>query len=173
LLIIFFVLSCNLNLFSQQTVTFTDADGNLTEAEVNTHLGSSSSGSRYLLVIAVGNETITSLAEIAFRQCANLTSVDFPNVESIGWNAFAGCAKLAAVSLGTGFTTPTEITLDKPFPSADAATGIIDLKLGKNVLPAPDIQNKTWNGYTWKSVTTDAPAKKPFMRIIMRFLNSK
>jgi hypothetical protein len=50
------------------------------------------------------------------------------------------------------FTEATTISLGSYAFSDTTNTENIDLCLGKNVLPAPDLDNKTWGNYTWKSI---------------------
>ena len=74
---------------------------------------------------------------------SGIVSADFPLVEYIEEDAFADCENLISVSFGTGFTSPTEIYFgDDVFDYY--ATQDIDLILGGNVLPAPDLENNTW-----------------------------
>ncbi|MCL2087739.1 MAG: leucine-rich repeat protein [Oscillospiraceae bacterium] len=48
---------------------------------------------------------VTSIADNAFADCVNLTSVSLPNhVTTIGDNAFENCTALTSVTLGTGIT---------------------------------------------------------------------
>ena len=54
-------------------------------------------------------DTVTSIADSAFCNCRNITSVTVPDsVTEIGEEAFGGCAKLESVSLGAGITSDLE-----------------------------------------------------------------
>jgi hypothetical protein len=52
---------------------------------------------------------VQTIGNGVFGECNSLKDVNFPNVTEIGINAFVYCPALEKVSLGTGFTTPTEI----------------------------------------------------------------
>jgi len=107
---------------------------------------------------------VTTIMEDAFRACENLTIADFPLATTIGDGSFDWCYNLESVSFGTGFTTPTTIFFDADvwggvFGFAEGSgTENIDLILGENVLPAPDLEAMTWQSdgnttpYTWKSI---------------------
>ena len=48
---------------------------------------------------------VITIAEGAFTNCANISSVEIPDgVETIGANAFAGCINLNTIILGSGVT---------------------------------------------------------------------
>ena len=85
----------------------------------------------------------------SFNYCVSLERICLPKMTSIGFGAFSACLNLKFVSLGSGFTEPTEIITNQSFSFTYKN---IDLCLGKNVLPLPDLENNTWNGYTWKSI---------------------
>jgi len=67
-------------------------------------------------------------------------------VSIISVYAFLGCFPATSdtnkITLGTGFNDPTTITLMMDAFS-DTATPNVDLFLGSNVLPAPNIEAKT------------------------------
>ena len=51
-------------------------------------------------------EGVTSIGELAFIDCTNLTSITIPDsVTSIGYYAFRGCSSLKSVTIGTGVTS--------------------------------------------------------------------
>ena len=58
---------------------------------------------------------------------------------------------MTSVILGTGFDEPTTITFGENI-FYNVETENIDLCLGEFVLPPPDFDNNSWNGYTWKSI---------------------
>ena len=105
-----------------------------------------------------------------FSWCESLTSIDFPRIEIIGMFSFINCISLTSVSLGTSFTKPITIDICEAvfgFPN-DAYIGPIlttniDLILGNNVLPKPDLEKNIWQGtnvlipgdtcYIWKSIS--------------------
>ena len=106
---------------------------------------------------------VKKIGNNAFRYCSNLTSVNFPLIAFIGENAFYNCQKLVSATFGIGFTYPTTINFGTDtFERYDSLTKNIDLTLGENVLPKPNLTAKTWqddngNGkgkpYIWKSIT--------------------
>ena len=94
---------------------------------------------------------VTSVGEQAFYGCAALTSLDLPKVTSIGNYAFQDCTLLATLKLGYAGTISLPSTLVL-FGNTSAASraNTIDLFLNPAVDPQP--VDKTWNGYTWKSI---------------------
>ena len=103
---------------------------------------------------------IKYIGKYVFESCSNLTTVNFPLVTIIGSWAFYECINLTSVSLETKFITPHSIRF-----YSDVFLGVetenIDLILGENVLPLPDLTANTWqtqngtaNGtpYVWKSI---------------------
>lgn len=58
-------------------------------------------------IVKIENKTyaVIAIAEGAFENCADITSVEIPDgVETIGANAFAGCINLNMIILGSGVT---------------------------------------------------------------------
>ena len=114
---------------------------------------------------------VTFVSSWAFGNCKSLTTVNFPLVEFVSSGAFAYCENLTTVSFGTGFENPTTIGfLFGVFPyvwfPSSGLTQNIDLILGSNVLPLPDLEANTWQycegnivpgsavtPYKWKSIT--------------------
>ncbi len=102
-----------------------------------------------------------------FQNCASLTTINCPLLWSISLYSFYNCNALTSVTIGTGFTEPTEVYLEiGAFYDSVLETDItknIDLFLGPYVTPAPDLEKITWNytglfstsleEYTWKSIT--------------------
>ena len=117
---------------------------------------------------SVNFPSVTTIGYGAFSYCSNLTTVNFPLATTIEGGAFSGCYNLVSVSFGTGFTQPTTIIFDGYFyVFNDTTNRNIDLTLGANVRPQPNLTNKTWqegrhyNGsvfpYVWKSITVTSP----------------
>jgi len=123
-------------------------------------------------LISVDFPLVTTIEWGAFSGCDSLTSINFPVVETIQHFAFSAYplgSRLSIVNFGTGFTEPTEIKFDVPYSYVDwcdvfhfVPTQNIDLVLGENVLPAPDLNAMTWQNiisdetfipYVWKSIT--------------------
>ena len=120
---------------------------------------------------------VTNIGSGAFLDCENLTTIDFPMTYGIIENAFGGCSSLTSVSFGTGFTTPTTIYFySGVFGTGDTLTKNIDLVLGGNVLPTPNLTAKIWqsdNGsllslpemaYVWKSITIKTSGIKELVK---------
>jgi len=120
---------------------------------------------------SINTPNIVGVDEGAFEDCKSLTTVNFPLVEFVSSGAFAYCENLTTVSFGTGFENPTTIGfLFGVFPyvwfPSSGLTQNIDLILGNNVLPLPDLEANTWQycegnivpgsavtPYKWKSIT--------------------
>ena len=97
----------------------------------------------------------------AFMGCESLISVDFPLVTSVHNAVFHLTPKLSTVSLGTGFETPTEIEVSQFVFGVPEQTWMMDLILGENVLPLPDLGVNSWQTtnhpdldvpYFWNSI---------------------
>ena len=66
-------------------------------------------------------EGVTSIGDLAFFECAELTSIDIPDsVTSIGWTAFADCTGLTNVTIGNSVT----IIDDEAFSGCTGLTSI-------------------------------------------------
>ena len=111
---------------------------------------------------------VKTIKDRAFSGCENLMSINLPLVRTIKNYAFRDCKKLISAIWGTGFRTEKKIEFEwEVFGYNDdncddnkipILTPNIDLILGKNVLPKPDLTENTWqtyygNPYTWKSIT--------------------
>ena len=110
-------------------------------------------------LVKVDFPVATTVGLDAFRGCSSLVSVNFPFVKTIESNAFSNCINLNSVSFGTGFETEIEIEFGW---GVFGITNHIDLILGANVLPAPDLFERKWQSnnhhsypedYVWKSIT--------------------
>jgi len=103
---------------------------------------------------------VTTIEYEAFSYCENLTSINFPLATTIKDSAFYDCKNLVSVTFGTGFETKTKIEFDEAgvFEGDDERwneiilTPNLDLILGKNVLPKPNLEKKMWQDYLWKSI---------------------
>ena len=119
-------------------------------------------------LISVDFPLATTIGNGAFHFCSDLTSIDFPLVTTIKYTAFTYCKNLVSATFGTGFETETEIEFGmevfgdgKWGSGSPILTQNIELTLGKNVLPVPDLNANTWQTiygnetgtpYTWKSI---------------------
>ena len=74
-------------------------------------------------------ETVTSIGNYAFQNCALLGSFDLSNVTGIGYSAFRGCSALTSVSLNEGVTLGD---------GAFAATGLVNVTLPDSITELPD-----------------------------------
>ena len=111
----------------------------------------------------------TEIGENAFFSCADLTSVSLPAAKTIGNSAFNGCTDLtsvsapAATSIGNQAfnecTVLTSLTFGEVITTVginafnSVPTGTCTLILGAGSTGNPDVENKTWAGYNWKSIT--------------------
>ena len=96
---------------------------------------------------------ITSIPNSAFHT-TGLISVTLPNVSRIEAFAFQDCNSLTKVELGTEFVNLKSVNFGVGvFNSSE--TPKADLTLGSNARPLPNLTNRTWNGYTWKSITVE------------------
>ena len=112
---------------------------------------------------------VTEIGKYAFAGCTSLTSVSLPTAETIGDNAFGGTS-LTSVSLPTATTIGdgafwscyalTSLTFGKVIETVgtnaflDVTTENCALTLGAGSIDNPEAgENKTWAGYTWKSIT--------------------
>ena len=103
---------------------------------------------------------VTNIGKNAFFWCENLTAANFPLVTNIGDYAFWSCENLTSVIFGMDFETETEINFGMYAFGYDlnVLTPNINLILGENVLPKPDIDKNTWQSdgkgkpYIWKSI---------------------
>ena len=103
----------------------------------------------------------TSIGEIAFNNCFNLTSIVIPDsVTSIEGYAFCNCTNLTSVRIGSGVTSIgdyafafcydlTSITIPDSVTSIgdsafDNCTGLSEITC--NAITAPSIQSYTFNG---------------------------
>ena len=110
---------------------------------------------------------LTKIDYVAFGYCSSLKTINLPIVKEIGWLTFTNCFALTSVRLGTDLTTPTYIiSFGNMFGETDSLTPYVDLILGENVLPLPDLEAKTWGpyynpvlekimDYVWKSITIE------------------
>lgn len=56
-------------------------------------------------------DSVTSIEEYAFYECASVTSIKIPNsVTEIGWYAFSGCTSLTSITIPDGVTSIDDYT---------------------------------------------------------------
>jgi hypothetical protein len=97
-------------------------------------------------------DELKNIGQRAFSGCAGIETIYLLDVETIYNYAFASLTHLNTLSLGTNFDEPTFITLfgDGVFVDENnnslPYTESVDLILGAEVLPLPNIPNRTWNG---------------------------
>ena len=95
---------------------------------------------------------VVGIAGSAFAGNVNLTTVDLPKAESFGDSVLAGCTSLTTLKLGYD----GELDWQEDwgiFENVD--TSGIDLYLGTHeYYNNVDVDNKTWRGYTFKSIST-------------------
>ena len=98
--------------------------------------------------------SVTTIGNNTFDHCP-LTTVNFPLVINVRDKAFALCMNLVSATFGIGFKSTNQIVFGKDvFGNNNVLTSKIDLALGKYVLiDQPDLDNKIWQGYIWKSIT--------------------
>lgn len=97
----------------------------------------------------------TTIGTCAFQGCSALTSVSLPVATSIGDCAFEGCSALKTLTFGTVITSVGTDVFDGTLADGTTAwTTQCDLTLGAGSTGNPEAgENKTWAGYTWKSIT--------------------
>jgi len=112
-------------------------------------------------LISVDLPLVTTINIWAFDNCISLETVNFPLATTIKNESFGRCISLTSINFGTGFETETEIKFNMNV-FFNAKTENVDLTLGENVLPLPDLDAMTWqdsigNGtgapYVWKNIT--------------------
>ena len=113
-------------------------------------------------LISINIPLVTNIGVAAFAGWESLTSANFPSVTTIGEYAFYVCENLTSITLGTNFETETEIEFGiNVFGGVE--TENVDLILGENVLPKPNLTLKIWQNtnygynnidddYIWKSI---------------------
>ena len=107
----------------------------------------------------------------AFYNCTSLTEINFPLATTVKPAAFGACPGLTDISFGTALEEEAEYDFDIFYTILNypqdldniVPTWNINLTLGKNVLPKPNLTNLTWNynfspfgiesDYYWKSIT--------------------
>ena len=103
---------------------------------------------------------------LVFENCVSLTSLELPKVKRFALNIFNGCTNLSSLKLGTGFTTPTNISVTGGSLSGFSPANV-DLCLDINVLPIPDLTNSLWNWEYWNSIIVgcDIPIPTYFLTL--------
>lgn len=82
------------------------------------------------------NNNITTIADYEFKNCMDLSSVDCPNIESIGVSAFEGCSNLKRVVLYENTSNVGE----NAFKGCSE-----DLVIYHKALSIPDTWHENWN----------------------------
>lgn len=91
---------------------------------------------------------VISITEYAFYGCSALTSVNLPKVKSISPHTFYGCSSLTSLTFGSVIEYVTS------YAFSYASTEQCDLTLAVGQTEGdPDVVNRTWVSYTWKSIT--------------------
>ncbi|MFI3288169.1 MAG: leucine-rich repeat domain-containing protein [Rikenellaceae bacterium] len=90
---------------------------------------------------------VTSIGSFAFISCISLMTIELPLVTSIGQAAFSFCTALKTVTIAT----ESEVTFGGGVFEGVTTTDI-DLTVGSQNDDV-DVDNKTWNGYTFNSIT--------------------
>ena len=98
----------------------------------------------------LSGSTFTSIGDVAFRDCTNLTSVIIPNsVTSIGWNAFWKCTSLTSVTFAAGSNIADADFGDYNFPERSEGYGGDTLKTaystGKAGTYTRPVDGDTWS----------------------------
>ena len=92
----------------------------------------------------------TEIWQYSFSECYALTSVSAPKATKIEAFAFRNCTALTSLTFGTVTYVDNEL-----FGLLDLSTSTTcDLTLGAETTAGDlDVENKTWAGMTWKSIT--------------------
>ena len=99
-------------------------------------------------LMSVNLPAATSIGYCAFDHCIALTSVNLPKAISISPEAFSACSSLTSLTFGS--------VIENVFIETfiNASTEQCDLTLAEGqTIGEPDVVNRTWAGYTWKSIT--------------------
>ncbi|MDD6542423.1 MAG: leucine-rich repeat domain-containing protein, partial [Prevotella sp.] len=144
-----------------------DVDGTVyTVTALNANCLSTSAGCPLLSSITLPS-TVKTIGENAFKGQSKLTSVNFPDVETITGGAFSGCTSLKEATLGIYSTvigqdnkfifdndvpldklTLSRAETDKSSNDKDDVSGIIFPSLTNlNVLHLPALTTLKWRGY--------------------------
>jgi len=111
---------------------------------------------------SINMQNVTAVEFTAFSRCNSLVSINLPKAIRIRELAFENCHSLETVSLGTELEKNT-ITGYQHSIFNFVPTEWVDLTLGENVKPEPDLINSIWHygmvfpndkvDYYWKSIT--------------------
>ena len=86
---------------------------------------------------------VTTIGNYAFQNCLSLNSISIPIINYIGHYAFFFCGSMKSITIGTHLQISTEIS-NETNVFLSLKTENIDLFLGDNILPLPDLENNTW-----------------------------
>ena len=109
-------------------------------------------------LVSVDFPEVKTIGSTAFRNCVNLTSINFPKITTLGDSVFRNCTQLVSVNFETESEVKFGLNVFLGVPTQN-----IELTLGENVLPLPDLDANTWqtnNGeitgtpYVWKIIKT-------------------
>ncbi len=92
---------------------------------------------------------VTSIGELAFLECSSLATVSIPKVTNVDYCAFRDCTALKTMTIAT----ESQVTFWGNYVLHGVTTTNIDLTVGSLNSGDIDIENKTWNGYTFNSIT--------------------
>lgn len=85
-----------------------------------------------------------------FYECTALTTVNLPKATTIGTSAFQRCSSLTTVTFGSVITSVGSDAF-KEFTTENCTLTLAEGQKQSTTL-APDVDAKTWAGYTWKEI---------------------
>ena len=101
-------------------------------------------------------QDVKEIVEYEFYCCDVLKSITLPNVTTVGDRGFWACYYLETLTFGSVVTAINdnsgEVFYDLGY-KIDGCHLVLNKDQGNVEGLAPDLANKTWAGYTWKSIT--------------------